>query len=199
MNDVPKYQDGRSAFWQRHMEAALDYDRYLATSDPARSAKWDAMREKIPPLTDEQRRRLSVYGRRMNVLVESGIWCGDCVRQGPMLDQIARACGPEIRLRWIDREASPELAEELRVAGGRRVPVAVFLSEDYFELGRFGDRTLTAYRGKARRETGPACDAGITPPPSDELAAEQEEWVGLFERMLLMLRLSPLLRERYGD
>lgn len=199
MNLAPKYQDQRSAFWQRHLEAALDYDRYLASSDPARAAKWAAMAGKIPPLNEGQRRRLSGHGRRLQVLVYSGVWCGDCVRQGPMLQSIAAAGGPEINLRLIDRDASPELAEELRIAGGLRVPVVVFLSEDCFELGRFGDRLLTVYRAKARREFGPACDSGITPPPEDELAAEQEEWVAIFERMLLMLRLSPLLRERHGD
>jgi hypothetical protein len=116
-----------------------------------------------------------------------------------MLQRIAEACGPEVELRLIDRNASAELTDELRILGAMRVPMVVFLSEDWFEVGRFGDRLLTAYRAKAAREFGPACDSGIVAPPADQLAAEQEEWVGIFERMLLMLRLSPMLRERYGD
>lgn len=205
MPDRPKYYDSRAQFWQRVFEAALDYTTYLAASDPARSQKWRDFQARIPGLTDDQRTRLSGlpgpgHSRRtMRVLVYSGVWCGDCVRQGPMLQRIAEACGPQVELRLIDRDASAELTDELRILGAMRVPVVVFLSEDWFEVGRFGDRLLTAYRAKAARELGPACDAGIVAPPADQLAAEQEEWVAVFERMQLMLRLSPPLRERHGD
>jgi hypothetical protein len=199
MPDRPKYYDSRTQLWQRHFEAAQDYTAYLAASDPAKTQKWHDLGDQLPAVTDDQRRRLTGHGRTMRVLVYSGVWCGDCVRQGPMLRRIAEACGPEVELRLIDREASAELKDELRLLGAMRVPVVVFLSEDWFEVGRFGDRLLTVYRAKAAREFGPTCDSGIVAPPRDQLAAEQEEWVGVFERMLLMLRLSPLLRERYGD
>jgi hypothetical protein len=194
-----KYRDGRSAFWKEHFERALSYGDYLAASDPGKAERWNAMAAVIPPLTDEQRARLSGHARRLNVLVYSGVWCGDCIRQGPILERVAAAIGPDARLRFIERDASPALAEELRVLGALRVPVAVFLSEDFFEIERFGDRTLSTYRAKARREVGAACYAGIIPPPPDELLEEVEEWVGIFERIMLMLRLSPMLRTRYGD
>lgn len=116
-----------------------------------------------------------------------------------MLEKIAEACGGNVRLRVIDREASEALKEELRILGGARVPVVVFLSEDFYEVGRFGDRLLTFYRLKAQRETGAACPTGLIPTPGHELAAEMAEWVDVFERMLLMLRTSALLRQRYGD
>jgi hypothetical protein len=199
MNQVAKYYDLRSEFWKRHFELAQDYPGYLSGSDPEKAGKWAAMAERIPALSPEQAARLAGHNRRMNVLVYSGIWCGDCVRQGTMLRAIAEACGPRIELRLIDRDLSQELKDELRLCGAMRVPVVVFLSEDCFEIGRFGDRMLTTYRAKMRRELGPACDAGIVPAPPDELTAELGEWVDIFERMLLMLRLSPPLRARYGD
>lgn len=193
------YHDTRSGFWHAHFERALPYDRYLSASGTAHAKKWSDFADKIPALTHEQKARVSGYGRTMNVLVYSGAWCGDCVRQGPMVERIGAAAGPAVTVRFIERDTSPELQEELRVLGALRVPIVVFLSEDWFEVGRFGDRLLTSYRSKAAREIGPACDSGILPPPQDQLVAEQEDWVGTFERMLLMLRLSPPLRERYGD
>ena len=199
MADRPEYYDLRSDFWRRHFAIALDYDAYLAVSDPDKAKKWEVMAAKIPPLTSEQAARLQGHNRKLHVLFYSGVWCGDCVRQGPMLCTIARACGSAIDLRFIDREASAELKDELRILGAEKVPVAVFLSEDFLEVGRFGDRLLTVYRRKARRELGAVCDPGIVAPSIEEMAAEQEEWVCIFERMLLMLRLSPLLRTRYGD
>jgi len=196
----PKYRDNRSGFWRAHFERAKDYEAYLRESDPDKASRWASMDEKLPALSAEQKARLAGgYNRRMNVLFYSGVWCGDCVRQGPMVQRIARACGDQVQVRFIDREESPPLQEELRMLGALRVPVVVFLSEDFFEIGRFGDRMLSVYRAKARREVGPACATGVVAPPADELAVEIGEWIDIFERMLLMLRLSPMLRERYGD
>jgi len=199
MNDRPKYYDIRAEFWRHRFEAAAAYEAYLGASDPAKAARWRDMEEQLPPLPGDTSARLSGHRRRMHVLVYSGVWCGDCVRQGPMLRRIAEACGADVELRWVDRDADPELTDELRVLGAMRVPIVVFLSEDFFEVGRFGDRLLTVYRAKAARELGPACDTGLVAPPADQLAAEQAEWIDVFERMLLMLRLSPPLRERHGD
>jgi hypothetical protein len=199
VNQESRYLDLRSEFWRKQFEKAPDYETYLAQSPLDKAERWRTMAGQIPPLSDGQRERLAGFGRRMMVLVLSGVWCGDCVRQGPMLLRAAEACGPSVDLRFCDREAFPELRDELRICGGARVPAVVFLSEDFYELGRFGDRLLTAYRAKFRRELGPACDAGIVAPPVGDLAAEQAEWVDCFERMLLMLRLSPPLRARYGD
>jgi thiol-disulfide isomerase/thioredoxin len=204
MTEQPKYRDKRASFWKEHFELALPYDEYLEQGDPAHAAKWKNMAAALPALTKEQAARLKDFNRKLNVLVYSGIWCGDCVRQGPMIQAVAESAGtaaggPEIDVRFIERDASEELQDELRVLGALRVPVVVFLSEDFFEVGRFGDRLLTVYRRKAERETGAACDAGLVAPGKEELAAEQAEWIDIFERMLLMLRLAPPLRERYGD
>ena len=200
MNEqAPKYRDKRSEFWRSVHALAKPYDQYLAAVEPTKASRWPAMAAQIPRLTEEQAARLAGHNRKMNVLVYSGSWCGDCVRQGPMIHRAAEATGGEVDLRFIERDASIELQDELRILGALRVPVVVFLSEDFFEIGRFGDRMLSGYRAKARREAGPACSTGILAPPADEMAGEQAEWVDIFERMLLMLRLSPFLRERYGD
>jgi len=132
------------------------------------------------------------------VLVLSGSWCGDCVRQGPILYRLA-AAAPSLDLRFIDRDQYRELANVLRINGARKVPVVVYLSEDFFEVGRFGDRLLPLYRAKAARELGATCETGIVPPPAEELAAEVAGWVDLTEWMHLILRTAPLLRQRYGD
>ena len=148
--------------------------------------------------TDDQKRRIGQFTRRMVVLCHSGIWCGDCVRQGPMLQRIAEA-SDHIDLRFAERVDDSALTDELRILGAMRVPVAVFLTEDFLEASRVGDRMLVTYRRKAAKELGPACDVGILPPPDEELAVEMDEWVDHFERAQWMLRLSPMLRARYGD
>jgi len=197
MTEKPVYYDIRSDFWRRHWEMASDYEAWIEGPDPRMARRWIESGTRIPALTDDQLARLRGYGRRMNVLMYTGIWCGDCARTGSMLREIAEACGDLVSLRIIDRDASEELRDELRLVGATRVPVVVFLSEDWWEVGRFGDRTLSVYRAKAAREVGRGPPAGVLAPGA--LAAEIGEWVDVFERMLLMLRLSPPLRRRHGD
>jgi len=198
MIDQPKYFDVRSDFWKNIFESAEDYDTYLANSPQDKADRWREMEQKIPALTDEQKLRLVEFKQRtLNVLVVSGVWCGDCVRQGPMLRNAAHAV--EADLRVIDRDVNIELRDEVRILGAMRVPVVVFLTEDFWEVGRFGDRLLTIYRKKYQNEMGAACAVPYHVPPEGELAAEQNEWVDVFERMAIMTRLSPPLRERHGD
>lgn len=197
MDEKPAYYDVRSDFWRLHFEAASDYDSFVEDSNPQLAQRWIDSAERMPDLTEEQLERLGGYDREMRVLMYAGIWCGDCARSGPMLKRIADACGEGVSLRVIDRAASEGLQDELRIVGATRVPVVVFLSEDWWEVGRFGDRTLSVCRAKAAREVGRPFEAGILTPSA--MAAEMAEWVDLFERMLIMLRLSPPLRRRYGD
>ena len=193
-----KYSDIRQDFWRQEFEKAKPYDDYLAQSPENHATKWREMAQRIS-LPDPQKAIVAQFAdRKINALCLSGVWCGDCVRQGPMFQAIARAC-PSVDLRFVERDDDSRIANELRINGAFKVPMLVFLSEDFYELGRFGDRLLTVYRRMARTQLGPTCDTGLIAPPADELNAEIAEWVDIFWRMYLILRLSPFLRERYGD
>ena len=197
LTEKPAYYDVRSDFWRRHWEMAQDYDAFIEGADPRFAERWRERAGRTPELTEEQLSRLKGYERELNVLVYAGAWCGDCARTGPMLKKIADACGEKTTVRVIAREGSEDLQDELRILGALRVPVVVFLSEDFFEVGREGDRTLSVYRAKAAREVGRDFDAGILTPKA--LSAEFDEWVNLFEKTLIKLRLAPFYRKRYGD
>lgn len=155
------------------------------------------MHGRIRP-TEAQAELLSGFVRKMPVLVMAGAWCGDCVNQVPIFDHFARLA-PSIDLRIIDRDARPEVADALSINGGRRVPSVLFLSEDFDEVARYGERTLAAYRRLASDQLGAACPTGIVPPSDELTAAVAQEWLDQFERAHLILRLSPKFRERYGD
>ena len=49
------------------------------------------------------------------------------------------------------------------------------------------------------RVGGAACATGIVPPDQDEMAATLADWLDEIERIQLLLRLSPRLRQRHGD
>ncbi len=134
----------------------------------------------------------------MNVLCLAGAWCGDCANQCPILQRFAEAC-PQIDLRFLDRDKHADVQRELLINGGQRVPVVVFLSEDFFECGRYGERTVSTYRHLASSMLGPACPTGTGKQDVSLVSAVAAEWLAEFERIQLMLRLSPRLRARHGD
>ena len=197
MTDIIGYYDKRSEFWKRHFGMALDFDSFINLGKPEEITQWRERAERTPELTTEQKTRLQNINRELNILVYAGTWCGDCSRQAPMLKKLAEVAGNKVNLKLIERETSKELQDELRVVGGLRVPIVVFLTEDFWEVGRFGERLLHIYRSKAAREIGRGLDEGVL--SHGALEKEMSEWTDIFERMLLMVRLSPPLRKRHGD
>jgi hypothetical protein len=184
--------------WSCIFEDALPYATFLDRhANPAQRARWDAMHARVR-LDDAQTELLRGFVRKMPVLVLNGAWCGDCINQVPIFDHFARS-SPAISLRLLDRDARPEVREALAINGGYRVPVAVFLSEDFQEVARYGERTLSRYRELAVQQLGPACPTGLVPPDDDATRLVVSEWLAEFERAQLLLRLSPRLRERHGD
>ena len=177
-------------------ESAQSYEAYLE-SDAKRAAPWrenDARTE----LSDVQKTLLSGFVREMRVLVISGIWCGDCSAQGPMPGVIAKG-SEKIDLRWLDRDAAPELSTHLAINAGHRVPTVLFMAEDYEPVSVLGDRTLSRYRSIAARQLGAACDLPGATISEDEYNETLQEWLNEFERVQLLLRLSARLRQKHGD
>ncbi|MCA9311072.1 MAG: thioredoxin family protein, partial [Phycisphaerales bacterium] len=127
-----------------------------------------------------------------------GIWCGDCVQQGPLIQRIADA-SPLIEVRWLDRDEHEDLASSVMICGGLRVPVVLFLAEDFEPVSVYGDRSLTRYRAIAARQLGAACTLPGAPLDSDELHGTLQDWLNEFERVALLLRLSTRLRQKHGD
>lgn len=184
--------------WGRVFAEGLGYDAFLKQHGTAEhQARWKGVYDKVA-LTAEQRELITGFVREMHVLVIAGAWCGDCVNQCPIFEHIAHQ-NPKVKVRYVDRDAQAAAQDAVQLNAGKRVPVVVFLSEDDQECGRYGDRTLATYRQMAADRLGPACPTGIVPPGPALLQAVTAEWVGQFERIQLMLRLSKRLREKYGD
>jgi hypothetical protein len=190
--------------WGEAFAAGLPYEEFLRTyGSEEHQRRWQAFHAQVE-LTAAQRELLAGFGRQMKVLCLAGAWCGDCVNQCPIWDHFARH-SPNILLRFADRDAYPILADALKLCGGARVPVVVFLSEDDQFVALYGDRTLAKYRVLAQTQLGAACSTGLVPKTglvpeeSQLLRAVTQEWLDQFERVQLLLRVSPRLRQLHGD
>ena len=186
MDLVLKWSDGLG------YEAFLD--RYAS---PEQRRRWDELHGEIA-LTESQQALLKSFRRDMLVIVVAGAWCGDCIQQCPIFDHIASQT-PHVQVRYFDRDDHADLADHLSICGGRRVPSVLFLSEEGAPCGRAGDRTLSKYRDMVQKLDGAACPTGLVSPGQSLLAAVTQDWLNEFERIQLMLRTSPRLRQKHGD
>ncbi len=166
------------------------YAEYLAEyASPGDLRIWTEIYQSTE-LTDDQLSTLRSFRRKMKVLCVCGTWCPDCSAQCPGMQKFAEAC-PQIDLRFIDRDEFTSTTEELTLCGGQRVPMTIFLSEDDYFCGVYGDRSLTRYRQLASLAATSPC--GKTP---DQMIVQ--EWLNEFERIQLMLATSPRLQSAAG-
>jgi hypothetical protein len=141
---------------------------------------------------------LKSFTREMRVFCLAGAWCGDCVNQCPIFDHFERV-NPLVKMRYFDRDANPELGQKLSVCGGARVPVILFVSEDNFQVGMYGDRTLSKYRQLVGEMAGAACPTGIVLPGQSQIDGVIQDWLDEFERVQWSLRTSARLRKLHND
>lgn len=185
-------------YLQSKHAAGLDWKSYLATGNPDQQTNWNKIYNQAA-LTPAQTTLIQGFKRQVKVLALSGIWCGDCVQQCPLVQKIADASNGLIDIRWLDRDIHADLQKTLKICGGNRVPVFVFCAEDYELVSWYGDRTLARYRAIAQRQLGPSCPLPGAPVSQDELSATLQDWLDEVERVSLLLRLSARLRQKHND
>lgn len=185
-------------FLKTKFDAGLSYKDYVATGKDDQQTAWGDIYAQAELSTD-QKKIAAGFTRQMHVLITSGVWCGDCVQQCPFAARIAETNPDHIELRFLDRDEHDDLAQRIKICGGLRVPMVIFMAEDFEFVSLFGDRTLTRYRAIANRQLGPSCPLPGAPVPTEELKATLQDWINEFERVNLLLRLSTRLRQIHED
>ncbi len=184
--------------YESKFESGLSYADFLqkhGTTD--QQNRWSAVHHAVT-LSESQLELLHSFHREMKIMVLAGAWCGDCVNQCPIFERFAGESS-KIQIRYFDRDQHADLGNELMTCGGHRVPSVLFLSEDWFVCGRYGDKTLAKYRELAKKQLGGTCPVGIGAIDQSMLNLVTAEWLNEFERIQLMLRLSGRLREKHGE
>ncbi len=176
----------------------LPYAQYVQSGTDQQRENWQTVHDQAI-LSGDQRSLLGSFTRQVKAIALSGLWCGDCVQQGPLIGRIAEAAPQSIDLRWLDRDAHADLQEAVAINAGQRVPVVIFCAEDFEPVGWYGDRTLQRYRALAQKQLGAACPLPGAPVDQEEVEATLQDWLDQFERVHLLLRLSTRLRQIHGD
>src|SRR5688572_24832239 len=90
-------------------DAALGYHDYVATGSDEQRRRWAQVYD-VANLTPAQGDLVASFTREMKVLVVSGIWCGDCVQQCPLVQRIGDANPGKVRIRYVDRDEHKDLS-----------------------------------------------------------------------------------------
>ncbi len=85
-------------YFAEKFAAAHPYDRYVQTGTDEQLRRWKQVYD-AATITEPQRNLLCGFVRQMNLLIISGIWCGDCVEQCPLIARIAETNPEKISLR----------------------------------------------------------------------------------------------------
>lgn len=185
-------------FLREKFDQGHSYDAFVARGEPdGHHHQWHERHGRLA-LSDEQQAVTAGFARPMKVLCLTGTWCGDCALQGAALQRIAEARTDLIDLRFLMREdAHADIIVNSRINAGFRVPVTWFMADDFQPASRIGDRSLSRYRSMARKALGEGAVAAMA--PADPVREVLAEMLDEFERVQLMLRLSPRLRQKFGD
>src|SRR5437762_3221283 len=98
-------------FLSQKFSQALAYASYVATGTDEQQRRWKQVYD-AAKLTEPQRNLLAGFVRDMKILVISGIWCGDCVQQCPLMARIAEGNPSKIDLRLLDRDQHKDLSQQ---------------------------------------------------------------------------------------
>src|SRR5438105_15269220 len=98
----------KAFFLAEQFAAALPYDAYVKTGTDEQQRRWQQVYA-AARLTPEQSKLVAGFTRDMKVLIVSGIWCGDCVQQCPLLQRIAEGNPDRITLHLTDRDEQRDL------------------------------------------------------------------------------------------
>src|SRR5437870_3905407 len=102
----------QASFLAEKFAAALPYDAYVRTGTEEQQRRWRQVYD-AAWLSQAQADLVGQFQRPMKVLIVSGIWCGDCVQQCPLLQRVAEANPTRIALRLVDRDRHRDLADKL--------------------------------------------------------------------------------------
>jgi hypothetical protein len=112
----------------------MTFPEYLAQLRTNRDAL--ARRFDEAAIRPEDREAIAALGRKVKILVITEDWCGDSLRNVPVLAKLVDGL-PDVELRVFLRDDNPDLMNQYLKRGQfRSIPVFVFFDEEMNEVAR---------------------------------------------------------------
>jgi len=145
--------------WKALFASGKEYSAWIAAAESSdNAARMEAQRQELT-LEPQVVGYLGALARPVHVIAIAEDWCGDVVKHVPVLQKLAEAA-PNLKVRFVSREQSPETFIRFLTNGGEAIPKFIFLNDNFVECGNWGPmpdvcRELVA-RGKACGDVGSA-------------------------------------------
>ncbi len=131
----------------------MTYDEYMAgiKVNKARFEEYYANVKLEPGQTEALRALAEADGGPNHMMIVGEDWCGDVVRELPVLARVAEAAGLELRI--FPRDENHDIMNEFLKEGlYMSIPVAVFYSKDHDYICHWIERSAAANREQGEIE-----------------------------------------------
>ena len=105
-------------------------------------------------VSPESKNILSQVKRKFHVLAITEDWCGDSVRNLPVMVKLVEAL-PDSELRVIRRDLNLDLMERYALNGKKKIPTVVFFDENFKELAVWIEKPTSAGQLQERFKNEP--------------------------------------------
>ena len=123
--------------WSAVFASGQAYEDWITSgTSPENREKMEALRQG-QILEPQVEGFLAALPRPVHVVAIAEDWCGDVVKQVPVLARMAQAA-PALRVRFISREQHPAVFARFLTNGGEAIPKFIFLSDRFVECGNWG-------------------------------------------------------------
>jgi hypothetical protein len=100
--------------------------------------------------------------RSVHVLALAEDWCGDVRRNVPVLGRLCAENPEMLRLRCVDKESKPQLMVRYLTNAAEAIPIVVFFSDAFVEIGNWGPRPSVCKQIMARGKAAGKVDVART-------------------------------------
>lgn len=121
-------------------------------------------------------------------LVITENWCGDSAQSTPIMELMAEASNGKIELRFIYRDANPDLMNAHLTGTSMSIPKVIQLDSDFKVIGSWGPRPDKAHQLVIRLRSNPATEHTY----SEELQKwyTQDKQVGIEAGLMELVRVA---------
>ena len=132
---------------RKRFETGLDFADYLKTVTAHKEDWYKNYREFR--LSEAEIKKLSAVQMKFNILALSEDWCGDSVRNLPVIVRMVEAL-PHAKLKVLTRDDNLDLMQKFTADGKMRIPTVVFSDEKFKVLALWIEEPKNAPQLKQR-------------------------------------------------
>ena len=119
-------------------ESGTSWDDWIANPDDPSHAEKILENYNSISLDQAVKDRLASLSEPVRIIAIAETWCGDVIKQVPLLVRMVEASNGNAQLRFISREDNPDYFARFLTNGGEAIPKFVFCNDSFTEVGNYG-------------------------------------------------------------